>query len=216
MGVVCSVLCVEYKEMGVVCAECSDAIYFDLIHRLSPFCHPFPGDGMMSFNYDVTCTLCPSLPSLLPAQIVEATPTALCRGNLNALKQRWEKQPAAPPPSAPPHGQAPHPSAPPIASATPNPSQAQDSPEDPRPPVALDNGAPPQLPADGEMEGGGGERREEGGAEQQVEAEQEVEAGGVSSPVTEKPSVPLSCLKQMFEKKQLNQVNTSPCSLIGS
>ncbi|KAG5837984.1 hypothetical protein ANANG_G00218960 [Anguilla anguilla] len=119
---------------------------------------------------------------------VETTPAALCRGNLNVLKQRWEQQPAAPPPSATP-------------SATPKPANAQNGPAASQPPVALDDGGPCQLPADGEMEGGV-ERRKQRGAEQEVEAEGE--ATGRSSPQIEKPTVPLSSLKQMFENRVSN------------
>ncbi|XP_035236467.1 LIM domain and actin-binding protein 1a isoform X2 [Anguilla anguilla] len=120
---------------------------------------------------------------------VETTSAALCRGNLNVLKQRWEQQqPAAPPPSATP-------------SATPKPANAQNGPTAPQPPVALDDGGPCQPPADGEMEGGV-ERRKQRGAEQEVEAEGE--ATGRSSPQIEKPTVPLSSLKQMFENRVSN------------
>ncbi|XP_061114973.1 LIM domain and actin-binding protein 1-like [Conger conger] len=120
---------------------------------------------------------------------VEATPTALCRGNLNVLKQRWEKQPVAPPPSATPVA-PPRATPPPLTSATPEPGKRKDCPKGPQPPVALDDSGLCQLPADGEMEGGVVSRK-------QRTAGQEVE------PEPERPAVSLSSLKEMFEKNQV-------------
>ncbi|KAJ8258233.1 hypothetical protein GJAV_G00194630 [Gymnothorax javanicus] len=125
----------------------------------------------------------------------ETTPTPLCRGNLSILKQRWErqthllKQPVATPPSDT-QGAASRPSLPPVTSATPKPGQLQDGPI-----VRVsqgDGGGSSQHPASGEMEDG----------EQWREQEVEEEGGATArdGPPIEKPSVPLSSLKEMFER----------------
>ncbi|XP_036389944.1 LIM domain and actin-binding protein 1a [Megalops cyprinoides] len=125
---------------------------------------------------------------------VETVSPALCRGNLSALKKRWEQPPCPDQPAALPCT-SPRPHLPPPAGSTPEPNPERDSsPASTRSPLPPDSGSPCQYPMNGEAEAGMERMKPE------TEAEGEGVAASLPSAHIEKPSVPLHSLKLMFEK----------------
>ncbi|XP_061074625.1 LIM domain and actin-binding protein 1-like [Conger conger] len=123
-------------------------------------------------------------------------------GNLSVLKKRWEQplrqaKPTAPP-AAPPRSRliTPPPSSKPALQATPVPSPLAEPPVSAKSPSTPGSGSQFVYPTEGEREQEAMERTQR----KSVSAEEEVKSPVLPVSPREKPSVPLTSLKRMFEK----------------